>query len=177
GARVWHAIVADGHAPTVYGEVADAMCFCISKGLGAPVGSVLLGTAAFVDEARTWRRRLGGAMRQAGVLAAAGIHALDHNVDRLDEDHDNARRLAAEIASVAPNAVDPSDVATNLVYVRTGGRHAASVADAVADQGVLVLALSPDRLRAVTHLDVDRDACERAGKVIGAAVAAAAGWS
>ncbi|MEX0705122.1 MAG: threonine aldolase family protein, partial [Nitriliruptoraceae bacterium] len=102
GARLFNAVVATGHEPSAWGRVFSALSFCLSKGLGAPVGSVVVGDRDVVDAARSWRRRLGGGMRQAGVLAAAGLHALDHHVERLAEDHDNARLITEHLASQVP---------------------------------------------------------------------------
>ncbi len=158
GARIWNAHIATGVPLSTYGAVADAMAVCLSKGLGAPVGSLAVGSQAFVDEARVWRKRLGGGMRQVGVLAAAGLHALDHHVDRLAEDHDHARLLADALG------VDPGTVDTNIVVVPVAdpGR----IAAAARDQGVLVSAVGASALRLVTHLDVTRAEVERAARVL-----------
>jgi threonine aldolase len=128
--------------------------FCLSKGLGAPVGSLLLGSRAAIDDARVDRHRLGGAMRQAGVIAAAGVVALETMVERLRDDHARARRLAEAIADLFPGAVDPAAVETNIVCAAV----AAFPSDAVsrlAAAGVLVGAIDPVTLRLVTHKDVD----------------------
>src|SRR4051812_2939162 len=111
GARLWNAHVATGTPLTAYGATADVLAVCLSKGLGAPVGSLVVGTAAAIEDARVWRKRLGGGMRQVGVLAAAGQHALDHHVERLADDHANARLLADACG------VDPAGVDTNIVVV------------------------------------------------------------
>lgn len=174
GARVWNAIVAGGQDPTTYGQTADALCFCISKGLGAPVGSVLLGSRDFIAEAHRWRKRLGGGMRQAGVLAAAGLHALDHHVTRLADDHANARTFARAVIEEAPEAVELDAVATNIVLVRTGDHDPTTIADQAATEGVLIHAFGPHLVRAVTHLDVDEDGCRRAGAIVGRLLAGAA---
>ena len=170
GARLWHALVATGDDPVAVGRTFTAFSVCLSKGLGAPVGSLAIGDADVVADARVWRRRFGGAMRQAGVLAAAGLYALDHHVDRLAEDHANATVLADRIAGDVPDAVDPGSVTTNMVYVDTGPRPAAEVVDALAADGILVGAMGPNLLRLVTHLDVDAVAAQGAGERIAAAL-------
>jgi threonine aldolase len=162
GARIWNASVASGVPFEAYGALFDSMSVCLSKGLGAPVGSVLLGTADLVERGRVVRRRLGGGMRQAGVLAAAGLYALDHHVARLAEDHARAHRLAVVVAEVAPGLCDPDRVETNVVQLDLT-KHpldAAAVRTGCADDGVLVGVVSPTQVRLVTHLDVD-DAGER----------------
>ncbi len=166
GARIFNAIVAGGGTAEEYGQVLSAFSFCLSKGLGAPVGSMVVGDAQVVDTARVWRRRFGGAMRQAGVLAAAGRHALAHHVDRLADDHANAHHLAVRLATDVPGSVDPDSVATNIVYVETGAPPAAEVATAARDEQVLVGAMGPHLLRLVTHLDVDRPGVDRAADVL-----------
>jgi threonine aldolase len=162
GARLWHALVATGEDPVEVGRTFTAFSVCMSKGLGAPVGSLAVGDADTITVARAWRRRFGGAMRQAGVLAAAALHALDHHVDRLADDHANARHLATRVAEAAPGAVDLDAVETNLVYIGTGDRPAAEIVEALAVQGVRIGAMGPTLLRAVTHLDVDRADVDRA---------------
>lgn len=166
GARIFNAIVATGADPTEYGRVLSAFSFCLSKGLGAPVGSVVVGDDEVVGEAREWRRRLGGAMRQAGVLAAAGRYALEHHVERLAEDHANARLLAGQLAEAVPGSVDLDAVTTNMVYVDTGDAHAPEVADELAGAGILIGALGPHLLRLVTHLDVEEAGCRRAADAL-----------
>ncbi|RFU22546.1 threonine aldolase family protein [Geodermatophilus marinus] len=158
GARVWNAAVAAGVDPATYGRLADTASVCLSKGLGAPVGSVLVASAERIAVARLWRKRLGGGMRQAGVLAAAGLHALDHHLGRLAEDHAHARLLAERLG------VDPAGVETNIV--RIDGVNAPVVAEAAKARGVLVSQVAPTRLRLVTHLDVDRAGVERAAQVL-----------
>ncbi|MEX1164244.1 MAG: GntG family PLP-dependent aldolase [Nitriliruptor sp.] len=162
GARLWHALVATGQDPTEVGRTFTAFSVCLSKGLGAPVGSLAIGDADTIEVARAWRRRFGGAMRQAGVLAAAGRYALEHHLDRLADDHANARHLATRLAEAVPDAVDLGEVETNLVYVRTGGRPAGEVIEVLAARGIRIGAMGPHLLRAVTHLDVDRDGIDRA---------------
>ncbi len=157
GARLWNAHVATGVALDAYGGTADTVSVCLSKGLGAPVGSVLVGAADVMAESRVWRKRHGGGMRQVGVLAAAGLHALDHHVERLADDHARARRFAQACAEVAPGVVDPGAVETNIVVLDVGalGRTAAEVVAGLAGHGVRTYAVSPTRVRAVWHLDVD----------------------
>jgi len=159
GARIWNAAVASGVELSTYGRLADTASVCLSKGLGAPVGSVLVASAERIATARLWRKRLGGGMRQAGVLAAAGIYALDHHLGRLAEDHDNARLLAERLG------LDPSAVETNIVVVE--GVNAPMVAEAAKAQGVLIGQVGASKLRLVTHLDVDRDGVDRAVEVLG----------
>lgn len=166
GARIFNASVAAGIDVADYAQHVDALMFSLSKGLGAPVGSVLVGEAAMIADARVWRRRYGGAMRQAGIIAAAGVHALEHHVDRLEEDHANARILADEIAAEAPGAVDLGQVETNMVYVDTGELDAPALATELAEDDVLVGALGPSILRLVTHLDVDEVGCRLAADAV-----------
>ncbi len=158
GARIWNAHVATGASFADYGAVADTLSVCLSKGLGAPIGSLVLGTAEVIDEARVRRKRMGGGMRQVGVLAAAGLYALDHHLDRMAEDHENARLIAEACG------VDPETVATNIVVVDVPS--APDVVAAAAEQGVRVGAVGPQRVRLLTHLDVSRDDAEQAAKVL-----------
>jgi threonine aldolase len=158
GARIWNASVASGVDLATYGRLADTASVCLSKGLGAPIGSVLVASADRIAAARLWRKRLGGGMRQAGVLAAAGLHALDHHLDRLAEDHEHAQLLAERLG------VDPATVETNLVVL--DDVPAPVIAEAAKAQGVLVGQVSPRRIRLVTHLDVDRAAVDRAADVL-----------
>ncbi|MGY1652766.1 threonine aldolase family protein [Geodermatophilus sp. SYSU D01119] len=160
GARIWNASVAAGIDLATYGRLADTASVCLSKGLGAPVGSVLVASAERIAAGRLWRKRLGGGMRQAGVLAAAGLYALDAHLARLAEDHEHARLLAKRLG------VDPATVETNMVVV--DDVPAPVVAEAAKAQGVLVSQVNPRRVRLVTHLDVDRAAVERAGDVLAA---------
>jgi threonine aldolase len=154
GARIWNAAIALDVSPAALLEGFDTAMFCLSKGLGAPVGSLLLGSRAAIDDARVDRHRLGGAMRQAGVIAAAGVVALETMVDRLRDDHARARRLAEAIAERFPGAVDPGAVETNIVCAAV----AAFPSDAVgrlAAAGVLIGGIDPTTFRFVTHKDVD----------------------
>ncbi|CAN5129863.1 GntG family PLP-dependent aldolase [soil metagenome] len=163
GARLWNAHVATGTPLTEYGACADVISVCLSKGLGAPVGSVLVGSRDAVAESRIWRKRMGGGMRQTGILAAAGLHALDHHMERLADDHAHAR-LLAEACGVDPDGVD-----TNIVVVpRPDAADAASYVARAADQGVRVATVGPTTVRLVTHLDVSRADAERAAAILAA---------
>ena len=167
GARLWNAHVATGVALAEIGRLFDTASVCLSKGLGAPVGSVLVSSAERIAQARVWRKRYGAGMRQVGILAAAGMYALDHHVDRLAEDHARARRLAGAIASVRPDVVDPDDVDTNIVVLDlTDGPPAPEVAAAAREQGVAVSVLGARTARLVTHMDVDDDGIDRAVDVL-----------
>jgi threonine aldolase len=158
GARIWNAHVATGTPLAGYGVLFETLSVCLSKGLGAPVGSLLVSSAERVAEARVLRKRLGGGMRQAGILAAAGRYALAHHLPRLAEDHAHARRLAELLG------VDPAGVPSNIVAVPVPD--AAAVAAAARGEGVLVGALGPRLIRCVTHLDVDVAGIEHAGQVL-----------
>ncbi|MDQ1586229.1 MAG: threonine aldolase [Actinomycetota bacterium] len=173
GARLWNAHVASGVPLDAYGSLFDTVSVCLSKGLGAPVGSLLASSADRVAEARVWRKRLGGGMRQVGILAAAGLHALDHHLERLADDHARARQLATGVAVVAPGSVDPTAVETNIVVIEVP--ETSEVVRRCAEDGVLVGALDARHVRAVTHLDVDDEGIAHAAKVLGQALAAAAG--
>jgi len=159
GARIWNAHVATGTPLGDYGAVADVLAVCLSKGLGAPVGSLLVGSEDAIAESRVWRKRMGGGMRQVGILAAAGLHALDHHLERLADDHANARLLAEACG------VDPETVDTNIVVVPHEDPQSFVAAAREAD--VLVAAVGPAAVRLVTHLDISRDDAERAAKVLG----------
>jgi threonine aldolase len=174
GARIWNAHVASGVALTTYGALFDTMSVCLSKGLGAPVGSVVLvADGTKIDAARELRHQLGGAMRQAGIIAAGGLHALRHHVDRLKEDHVRARRLAEGLADVGSGLVDPAQVETNIVVLDLAavGTDAATVSAACQSDGVLVSGVGPERVRLVTHLDVDDAGIDRALGVLRRALA------
>src|SRR5919202_1744985 len=168
GARLWNAHVATGVPVAEYGALADTVSVCLSKGLGAPVGSVLVASADRIAAARVWRKRYGGGMRQVGILAAACRYALDHQLERLADDHARARRLAAAVAEVRPELVDTDAVETNIVVLdlAAAGLSAADIAAAAREHGVLLSVLGPRTLRMVTHLDVDDEACEHAVGVL-----------
>lgn len=165
GARLWNASVAQKVEPATLAANADTVTVCFSKGLGAPVGSVLTGTKAFVGEALRVRKMLGGGMRQAGILAAGALYALDHHIKPLAEDHLHARRLsdALEASSWAKVPVKPE---TNIVFAETPGRDAGAVAEDLAKRGLRCSALSSERIRLVTHLDVTREQTDRACEIL-----------
>lgn len=165
GARIWHAHVADGVALATYGELFDTLSVCLSKGLGAPVGSLVVGNTDKIERARFIRKRMGGGMRQAGILAAAGRYALAHQVQRLADDHVRAARLAE---AVAPFGVLATDVRTNLVPLdlTKAPLDAPAFAAAARTEGVLVSVLGPRTARLVTHLGVDDVAVSRAIDVL-----------
>jgi threonine aldolase len=163
GARLWNAHVATGLELAELADGFDTVSVCLSKGLGAPVGSVLVSSTERIAEARIWRKRYGGGMRQAGILAAACHYALDHHLERLAEDHEHARLLAERLGG------DPATVQTNMVVL--DDVDADRVIPAAQAQGVLVGHVSSRRIRLVTHLDVDRDGVERAAKVLGELIA------
>ncbi len=156
GARIWNAYVATGISPATWAQHFDTVNVCFSKGLGAPVGSALAGPRDLIAEARRHRKVLGGGMRQAGILAAAALYALDHHIERLAEDHDNAKRLAEGLAHIPFVTLMPIPVETNIILFdidRTWGT-AAAFSAVLREHGVLINATAPQRLRAVTHLDV-----------------------
>jgi threonine aldolase len=155
GARIWNAHVASGVALDAFGRLFDSLSVCLSKGLGAPVGSVVVTSGALAQEARVLRKRLGGGMRQAGVLAAAGLYALDHHVERLADDHARAARLGAALG-----------VSTETNVVALTVPDARAFAAAARDRGVLLGVVGPTRVRALTHLDVDDAGITRAADVL-----------
>jgi threonine aldolase len=161
GARIWNAAVALEVSPAELVRSCDTVMFCLSKALAAPVGSLLCGTREHVTIARAHRARLGGQMRQAGVLAAAGVVALETMVERLVDDHARARRLAEVIGEAFPGSLDPSDVTTNIVCARASA-FPADLLDALAADGVLAGTVDPDTVRFVTHKDVDDEGLEHA---------------
>jgi threonine aldolase len=158
GARVWNASVASGVPVHEYAAEVDALMFCFSKGLGAPIGSVLCGPGEFIREARRVRVQLTGAWRQAGVIAAAALVALEDGPKRLHEDHENARRLAVGVADAFPGAVKPDEVETNIVFVEPSAVRfgVAEIVDRLRDAGVLVSTVG-GRVRMLTHVDVTKD--------------------
>ncbi|UCF21047.1 MAG: aminotransferase class I/II-fold pyridoxal phosphate-dependent enzyme [Gemmatimonadota bacterium] len=162
GARLWNASAATGIPPAEFAAQAETVMVSLSKGLGAPIGSALAGTAGAIDRAWTLRKRLGGGMRQVGILAAAGIYALDHNLPRLCEDHARARRLAEFIDGLAGFRVVPPDTNIVMIVVERDDLAPTDVVGFLEERGVLILATGPRRLRAVTHLDVDDAGIESA---------------
>ncbi len=153
GARLWNASVASGKSPAEYAASFDTVSTCFSKGLGAPVGSAIAGSAELIQRAHRYRKMLGGAMRQSGLLAAAAIHALDHHVSRLSDDHANARRLAEAIDQTPGLTVDLDRVQTNIVYFDVDQGDAPAMQAQLEQRGVRILALGPTTMRAVTHLN------------------------
>ena len=155
GARLFNAVVATGISAQQYGACVDTVSVCLSKGLGAPVGSVLVGDQETIDRARYFRKMFGGGMRQAGVLAAAGLYALEHHVSRMAEDHANARRLAEALASIEGVSIDVNDIRTNMLFFSPPPACVAStVVSFLDEQGVKMLAMQSNLIRAVTHLDI-----------------------
>jgi threonine aldolase len=165
GARIWHAHVADGVPLRTYGELFDTLSVCLSKGLGAPVGSLVVSSAERIARARVIRKRMGGGMRQAGILAAAGAYALDHHIGRLADDHARAARLGE---ALAPYGVLAYPVRTNIVALdlRKSTLDAPALGAAAREHGILVSVLGPHTARLVTHLDVDDAAVDRAVAVL-----------
>lgn len=159
GARLWNASVASGIKAKEYARWADSVSVCLSKGLGAPVGSLVAGTAVFIDRVHRFRKMFGGGMRQAGILAAAGIYALDHHLERLKDDHENAKRLAWGLSEIQGIAVDPDQTETNIIIftITNPGLTAPQVTETLKTKGVLIHALNKDQIRLVTHLDVSSD--------------------
>jgi threonine aldolase len=175
GARIWNAHVATGVPLAEYGAQFDTMSVCLSKGLGAPVGSmVVMKDPARLEAARDLRHRLGGAMRQAGIIAAGGLYAIRHHVARLADDHARARQLADGIADAAPGVVDPASVETNIVVLDLSGTaiDGDSLEATCEAEGVLVSCIARRRVRLVTHLDVDDADVDRALDVIRTALKA-----
>ena len=163
GARLMNAVVASGVAARDYAAPFDSAWIDFTKGLGAPVGAAIAGSREFIAEAWRLKQQMGGAMRQAGIIAAAGVFALQHHVKRLAEDHVNARRLAEGLAQLPGVALDPSTVETNIViYDLHGARDAVAAVAALLERGVRMGAMGPRSIRAVTHLDVNADQIERA---------------
>ena len=160
GARLMNAVVASGVPAAEFAGGFDTAWIDFTKGLGAPVGAVLAGSQELIDEAWRYKQMIGGAMRQAGIVAAAGLHALDHHVERLATDHANARRLAEGLAELPGVDIDLARVETNIVVF--GVPDAFALSGGLYERGVQVTPLAPDRLRAVTHLDVDAAGIERA---------------
>lgn len=154
GARLWNASAATGIAEHTYASFFDTASVCLSKGLGAPVGSVLVGSKAHINKARHFRSRLGGSMRQAGVIAAAGLYALEHHRSRLNEDHKRAKELALALNETAWFSVDPDDIESNIVFFKVANNAAHDAVKQLKEQGILVSATKPDEIRAVTHLEI-----------------------
>lgn len=169
GARLFNASVASGIPAREYAGHFDSASVCLSKGLGAPVGSVIAGSAEFIDRCHRFRKMMGGGMRQAGIIAAAGIYALENNIDRLSQDHRNAALLAEGLAALGGVSIDLSRVQTNIVYFEVQDSrygNAAQLVEELRKQGVLVQATARNTIRAVTHLDVSEEDIHRALEII-----------
>ena len=164
GARIWNAHVASGTSFAEYGQHFDTISVCLSKGLGAPVGSISLGSKDVIAQARIWRKRYGAGMRQIGLLAAAGHYALDNNLDRLAEDHARAKKIALALAAHNPTLIDPATVETNIVGLELSqsGITAADFAARCKSAGLWISALGKNYARLVTHLDFDDSQCDEA---------------
>ncbi len=172
GARLFNACVATGDSPADIGKCTDTISICFSKGLGCPMGSVLLGSSETIGRARRARKLFGGALRQAGIVAAAAVYALDHHVDRLAEDHDLARLFAAEVATIDGVSVDLDTVETNLVFFELDPDRgpAESLVKRLGERGVRLYDLGPRLLRACMHLDLDREQVLEAAQILRAVV-------
>ncbi len=168
GARLWNAAVASGRREAQLAAPFDLVAVALSKGLGAPGGSLLAGSRELIERATRYRRMFGGAMRQVGIYAAAGLYALDHHRSRLVEDHANARRIANVLAQHARIDLDLSSVQTNIIVfrLRDGAPDAATVVERARERGVLLFPFGARTLRAVTHLDVSAEQCERAASIL-----------
>ena len=166
GARLWNASVATGIKPNEYAQWADSVSVCLSKGLGAPIGSLVAGTKPFIDRIHRFRKMFGGGMRQVGMIAAAGIYALDHHLERLKDDHQNAKRLAVGLKELKGVTIDPKHMETNIVIfdVTDTGMTSSLLADAMKKEGILIHAFGKTQIRLVTHLDVGADDIEIALK-------------
>lgn len=174
GARIFNAATALGVDVKTLTRGFDTVMFCLSKGLGAPVGSMLVGSAELMERGRIYRKALGGGMRQAGVLAAAGLIALEQMPARLHEDHANARFLAEALSHLDDVILDPQTVETNiLIFKLAGGLRAQDVVDRLKARGVLAGSVGPDSIRLVTHYDVSRNACIAAADILAAEIEAA----
>ncbi|MHC4712281.1 MAG: low-specificity L-threonine aldolase [Planctomycetota bacterium] len=171
GARLFNAVVTTGTPAAEYASHCDTVNFCLSKGLGCPIGSLVVGSSDFIHEAHRWRKAFGGGMRQVGILAAAGIYALENNVERLAKDHANARLIAGKLADHPLLSVDPDEVETNIIMVDIDkGVSPAELVRKAEAEGVLFMEYGPGRVRLVTHLDISREDAEKSSAVILAAL-------
>jgi threonine aldolase len=166
GARLWNASVATGIKPHEYAQWADSVSVCLSKGLGAPIGSLVAGSELFIDRVHRFRKMFGGGMRQVGIIAAAGIYALDHHFERLKEDHQNAKRLAVSLKEFKGVSIDPRHVETNIVIFDVANTRmtALQVAEMMKKESILIHAIGKTQIRLVTHLDVTAEDIEKALK-------------
>lgn len=167
GARLLNAVVASGVSAADYAATADTVWIDLSKGLGCPVGGVVAGSKDFIAEAWPWKQRLGGSMRQSGILAAAGLYALDHNVDRLKEDHSNAKILANRLMQIPGINIDPETVETNILIIDVSelSLSALDISEKLLLSGVRVGAMGPNSMRAVTHLGIDEKGVNKAADI------------
>jgi len=166
GARLFNALVYKQEAAIEYGNIFDSISICLSKGLGAPVGSVLIGSHSFITKARRWRKVFGGGMRQAGYLAAAGIYAMDHHIERLADDHKNAKTLS-DVLLTKDFVTSILAVETNIVIATIGGKYtAARLVAALKEKGVLAIAMTPTQLRFVFHLDISENDLARTIEIL-----------
>ncbi|MDB5386228.1 MAG: ltaA [Planctomycetaceae bacterium] len=174
GARVFNAVIASGNSPAEICEHIDSISVCFSKGLGCPMGSILIGSKDVIYRARRARKLFGGALRQAGIVAASAVYALENNVQRMQVDHDNAKLFATEVAKIPGIKLDAANVQSNLVFFEVDSQlgNAAQLSYALKQHGVLMGATGGGRLRAVTHLDVTRDDMLAAAKILGDCVKA-----
>ena len=168
GARIWNAHIASGVSLQDYGKYFDTISVCLSKGLGAPIGSVMLSTKERVSSARVWRKRYGAGMRQVGIIAAAGLYAIENNIPRLVEDHKKARLIADACHVAAPSTIDPASVETNIVALNIAGASvsASEFASLAKEKGVLVSALGPTFVRLVTHMDIDDEMSAKSAAIL-----------
>ena len=174
GARIWNAHIASGVSFIDYGKYFDTISVCLSKGLGAPIGSIMLASKEHIVKARPWRKRYGAGMRQVGILAAAGHYALDNNIERLADDHRRAKELAVAIAGVDSSLIDPKGVQTNIVGLDLSAMSctAAELSQRCRDRGLWIAALGPKYARLVTHMDFDDAQCEQAIEILKKALVA-----
>jgi threonine aldolase len=174
GARIWNAHIASGVSFAEYGKYFDTISVCLSKGLGAPIGSVMLSTKDRIAEARIWRKRYGAGMRQVGIIAAAAHYALDNNIARLADDHARAKKIAAALAAVDASLVDPAKVVTNIVGLDLSkiGITASDLTAQCREAGLWISALGPHYARLVTHLDFDDAQCDEAISILQRALVA-----
>jgi threonine aldolase len=168
GARIWNAHIASGVSFADYGKHFDTISVCLSKGLGAPIGSLMLSTKSRVAEARIWRKRYGAGMRQVGIIAAAGHYALDNNINRLAEDHARAKKIAVALHAIDSTLIDPTKVETNIVGLELSkiGLTAAALTSQCKDAGLWISALGPHYARLVTHLDFNDKQCDEAIEIL-----------
>lgn len=170
GARLWNACAATEISAAEYAQFFDSVSVCFSKGLGAPIGSALVGSKAFIERSRRFRKMLGGSMRQAGIIAAGALYALKHHRDRLKDDHIHARMLAEELQSIHGIEVDPEHVQTNIVMFHTTTVSASVLVERLSEKGVAVLAIGENSIRAVTNLMVSREQIQRVPALVEAAL-------